>query len=486
MELEMKNAMGIYTSAQYGFNKTLPSAVVNNAAYHQMEYEGFEEYGYSSFLSAHTDLYCSAEQHLDLYSMNHGHVLNTDGLQIAAHTGKYVLGVDINSTATQSFPVITDPTNYDYQFNYGTNTSKTLTNPGGTVTSLAVNPGYAGFPNPQTYVTNATSFSGGGLQSTSLSLANNSTSTGSNTKTLSHSFSVEYVYYINVVSTGTYHFTLNMTGGAGSLPPEDNCNMHLTISDLDGNTVTGDGAAANGDVNKVITTQICGGLYRITVDVTNSFSMANLPSQATLSTSYIIKMTTDAATTDYNSFTANGCTYAAAAPETDNMLNPAFGLAAGKKMLVSAWVHEDPCGIATTGGVCNPATYTNSSITVNGGGGSVSFTPSGPIIEGWQRIEGTIDVPAGATSGSISFTNTSGNMIYFDDVRIHPFNAEMKSYIYDPVSLRLVAELDANNYARYYEYDEEGILVRVKAETQRGIKTLKESRSAKQRSINLQ
>jgi hypothetical protein len=59
----------------------------------------------------------------------------------------------------------------------------------------------------------------------------------------------------------------------------------------------------------------------------------------------------------------------------------------------------------------------------------------------------------------------------------------MKSYVYDPVSLRLVAELDANNYAAFYEYDEEGTLIRTKAETQKGIKTIKESRSAKQRNI---
>jgi hypothetical protein len=59
----------------------------------------------------------------------------------------------------------------------------------------------------------------------------------------------------------------------------------------------------------------------------------------------------------------------------------------------------------------------------------------------------------------------------------------MKSYVYDPVSLRVVAELDANNYATFYEYDEEGTPVRTKAETQRGIQTIKETRNAKQKDI---
>ncbi|WP_431212110.1 hypothetical protein ACQ86N_41190 [Puia sp. P3] len=69
-------------------------------------------------------------------------------------------------------------------------------------------------------------------------------------------------------------------------------------------------------------------------------------------------------------------------------------------------------------------------------------------------------------------------MTYFDDIRLHPFNAEMKSYVYNPVNLRLMAELDENNYATYYEYDDDGTLIRVKKETERGIMTIKETRSA--------
>ena len=43
--------------------------------------------------------------------------------------------------------------------------------------------------------------------------------------------------------------------------------------------------------------------------------------------------------------------------------------------------------------------------------------------------------------------------VFFDDIRIHPFNANMKSFVYDPINLRLMAELDENNYATFYEYD---------------------------------
>jgi len=80
-------------------------------------------------------------------------------------------------------------------------------------------------------------------------------------------------------------------------------------------------------------------------------------------------------------------------------------------------------------------------------------------------------------------SNDGGQPVYFDDIRIHPFNANMKTYIYDTRTLRQSAEMDENNYASFYEYDEEGQLIRVKKETIQGIKTIKETRSAKQKGI---
>jgi hypothetical protein len=74
--------------------------------------------------------------------------------------------------------------------------------------------------------------------------------------------------------------------------------------------------------------------------------------------------------------------------------------------------------------------------------------------------------------------STSAAPVYFDDIRIVPFNANMKSFVYNPINLRLMAELDENNYATFYEYDDEGTLIRLKKETERGIKTIKETRSA--------
>ncbi len=106
-----------------------------------------------------------------------------------------------------------------------------------------------------------------------------------------------------------------------------------------------------------------------------------------------------------------------------------------------------------------------------------NFFPEGRIIEEWQRIFDEFTVPQGTASIEISLKNKGGNEVFFDDIRIHPFNGSMKSFVYDPVNQRLMAEQDENNYSTFYEYDLEGGLIRIKKETERGIYTIQETRS---------
>lgn len=158
-----------------------------------------------------------------------------------------------------------------------------------------------------------------------------------------------------------------------------------------------------------------------------------------------------------------------------NTVLPGFSPLTGKMVLISAWVKE--------GQVCTVPTYTNSQIGIvvkRSSGNPVSSiaTPTGNIIEGWQRFEQVISLPADATELSITLQANGSTTVYFDDVRVHPYNANMKSFVYNPVNLRLMAELDENNYATFYEYDDDGTLIRLKKETERGIKTIKETRSA--------
>ena len=105
------------------------------------------------------------------------------------------------------------------------------------------------------------------------------------------------------------------------------------------------------------------------------------------------------------------------------------------------------------------------------------FGTSGGIIEGWQRIIGEFTVPSNAKSIGVTLFADNTVEAFFDDIRVHPFNGNLKSYVYDYSSSRLTSELDENNYATFYEYDKEGGLVRVKKETAKGVYTLQETRS---------
>lgn len=145
----------------------------------------------------------------------------------------------------------------------------------------------------------------------------------------------------------------------------------------------------------------------------------------------------------------------------------------GKKYVLSGWVKEENAATTVT-------TYNNPQVVLSFAttGPTVTLTPfvaKGQIIDGWQRIEEVFTVPSNYTSINIQLNVLAGNG-FFDDIRVFPFDGMMETYVYDPVSLRLVAQLDERHYSTLYEYDEEGKLVRVKKETEKGIMTIEETK----------
>jgi hypothetical protein len=154
----------------------------------------------------------------------------------------------------------------------------------------------------------------------------------------------------------------------------------------------------------------------------------------------------------------------------------------GKKYLLSMWVKKDSadCKIFNYSGIGVKIEF-DAAIPTS----TVYLSPTGEVIEGWQKIEGSFLIPSGFSYMRIYLRNYSpvGSTVntYLDDLRIHPFLGNMKSFVYDPVSMHEVAELDENNFATFYEYDEEGKLIRVKKETVNGILTVKESRMSQHR-----
>jgi hypothetical protein len=148
-----------------------------------------------------------------------------------------------------------------------------------------------------------------------------------------------------------------------------------------------------------------------------------------------------------------------------------------KKYILSAWVRENNAAPTKT-------SFTYPEIFVDFGTSTGTFLTSmgpfkgaGNIIDGWQRVEAVFTPPANAGYLIIRLQSLSGDAL-FDDIRVFPNDGSMKSYVYDPETMRLVAELDERNYATLYEYDEDGKLTRVKKETEKGVMTIKESRNS--------
>lgn len=146
-----------------------------------------------------------------------------------------------------------------------------------------------------------------------------------------------------------------------------------------------------------------------------------------------------------------------------------------KDYIISAWVREESAASTVTN-------FTLPFITLEFPGSTsasfpANYTSSGPVIDGWQKIYNRFTVPNDGHDIKIILNCTTGYCL-FDDVRVFPADGMMKSYVYDPQTLRFVAELDEQNYASFYEYDEEGRLTTVKKETERGVMTIKESRTA--------
>jgi hypothetical protein len=146
-----------------------------------------------------------------------------------------------------------------------------------------------------------------------------------------------------------------------------------------------------------------------------------------------------------------------------------LNLIKGKKYVLSCWVRTNNC--YTSENLGNPY-----NLNING-----SVYASADIeekVDCWQRVEVVFTVPTNQSNFTLSLVENSSRAryLYFDDIRISPYNSTQKNYVYNPENYRLVAELDENNYATFYNYDEEGVLVQIKKETEKGIRTLQTTR----------
>lgn len=150
-------------------------------------------------------------------------------------------------------------------------------------------------------------------------------------------------------------------------------------------------------------------------------------------------------------------------------------LDSGKSYYISAWVSvNDPY-------VTTPSLGSDLGIEVvfrDDAGDAVSTTtiiPTGPIIEGWQQVKGSFVCPDASADLELTFKPGSGGTAWYDDLRLHPEQGNMRSYVYDLNDYRLQAILDEENFASFFYYDREGNLKLTKKETEDGIKTISEN-----------
>lgn len=469
LEMENKDALGIFTAAQYGYQKTVPLAIASNSRINEMFFDSFEDYGYAETLNGAQYNVCS-RRHMDFSLMPGAQIMNTDNTGAAAHTGKYYLQLD--NTDTLTLPV-SNTVNESFTLNY---------EPGIADIYLGGGPNFFRIEN----------CSG----NSSIQVPQNTYTAAINDMTaISVGYCTEYIFkfYLKANATTSYPFNSFITENGGS--------YDISVSVVDEKTGStsqvytySQAEVLNGPpqsyINHDFYVQMCAGKYYY-VEMTYHpnplfvnypyYWMGN-PNPYWAGVTYY-----SSGLDEYEYIYAQGgsCTYTKPVPGSESMMNPVFSVPVSKKMVFSAWVKES-CGNPQGGIPCTLKTYTQNEVQIDFGGSSpnnVTIKPTGPIIEGWQRYEGYFTAPAGISSMNVVFVNSSGAPLYYDDIRIHPFNSNMKSYVYDPVNLRLTSELDANNYASFYEYDEEGTLIRTKVETREGVKTVTESRSARQKNI---
>jgi hypothetical protein len=469
MELETKDALNIYTAAQYGYGKTLPVAIANNSRYHEMFYEGFEDYDYNDILNESVYNSCAA-RHVNFTGLGNSQIGNAEQAGFRAHTGKQFLELNTGQTLSKPFNITnSDITQYDLV--YGTDVTTELYDIGGNH-QFGPTP-----PNPLYLQPPTITFTPSRVD---LTLDFSTTNQHIN----QYSASTQFNFYIEISTAQTYNFLMTLNS---EVRDNSQCEVYfngisITILDLGGNAVTSMNLSQDKtspfNVTGNASVYLCPGIYKITGSASQTYRNTSNPTDSYNSYSWAC---TNCNSPDYKTLaTQSTCTYTVPIPASQTMMNPTFSIPANKKMIFSAWVRDN----CTTGaGTCVNSNQADILFN-NGSSQNVTLKPSGPVIEGWQRYESEFMAPAGATQMELRLKNNSTQPIYFDDIRIHPFNSNMKSYVYDPVTLRMTAELDANNYARFYEYDEEGVLIRTKVETKQGVKTVTENRSARQKNIS--
>lgn len=466
-ELENRDPLGRYNAGIYGYQETLPIAVVNNSRLRLSAFDGFEDYYYKD---DPCEPFCKPfKRHFAT-----GIVPDNNLVDTAAHTGKYSLRVSANETYEIPVNITEEDTVSSPDVRI-----KTITTPVEVITVTPKGTGlkgnyygnlsYAGTPTvrspeyPFLYLK-----ANGELCESSKP---NVQYTNPPSEVGCKEISAKWTGKLQVIKAGYYHFGLGQTDDEG----------HVYINGTLLTSAYGDGEHLRDSVYLS-----AGTLHTIEVRYKQATSGGWIQLLwKTPGSNMFVRIDKKHLYPEGQESLADGtvvtetlyCTKLDTIQTIRHQFTDSFNLVAGKKMVASVWMKKD-------GADCKCNNYTNGfKVRDESSTFEESFKPKGKIIEGWQQFEVVFTVPSGTPKLIFDFQAPADAAAFIDDLRIHPFNANMKSFVYDPVTLRLAAELDENNYASFYEYDDDGGLIRAKKETRAGIKTITETRSAVQKNI---
>lgn len=142
------------------------------------------------------------------------------------------------------------------------------------------------------------------------------------------------------------------------------------------------------------------------------------------------------------------------------------GLLKGRIYRASVWVHS--------------SSNINCKLSVSFAGGtpiSVTKTATANITVGdWILMNVDIEVTATPVNGDLLkvYLESPDGDAYFDDLRLHPVDAAISATVYEPITNRVAAKLDGNNFATKYIYDAGGRVLEVWQEIEgMGLKKMK-------------
>ncbi|NII28601.1 hypothetical protein HB364_26190 [Pseudoflavitalea sp. X16] len=464
IEIENKDPLNRYNAGLYGYNNTLPLAVAQNSRHREIVFEGFEDKDYKTSPCSNCD--------------DNGWIKADGRTSTTSHSGLYSTRLNGNSNMLTKVPIgtaasDTTSTGISLKVDSLPLVTQTITPKGnGLLTQYGV---YLAFPSlgiNSCVGHNIISPNIEWSSQTAVSVPNQYWGVGQKPSQI----------------CATRYYAVKWTGKLQPKYSGNNYRFEVTVDDevtlkIGGTTIinyTGKGPVTLSSSPIQLT---AGQLYDIEVLMKNGAGIGSIDLRWSIG--YISLPTPIPVTSFYqNAAQADGSvvndtTWCVKfrSPVPVNAIHQKFTPLQGGKMVFSAWVKEEiPCS--------NGSSYNSGRVRLtfnNGSGVTYTLKPKGNIIEGWQRIEEVVDIPANVTEMNVYLETATSTAAYFDDLRMHPFNSNMKSFVYDPVNLRLTAELDENNHATFYEYDDEGTLIRVKKETERGIKTIRETRSAIQK-----